>query len=148
MTLLFNVLVTASPKELAGDVGALRGVTQNLAAAVGTAVMGTLVVGVLSAGVMSRVADNPLISAEMKAEVDLGGINFLNNERLKERFESTKAAPEQIAEAVLINSETRLQALKIGFFVLACLALFAIVPCGWLPDYRPGEIPPGDKART
>ena len=148
VTLLFNVLVTASPKELAGDVGALRGVTQNLAAAVGTAVMGTLVVGVLSAGVMSRVADNPLISAEMKAEVDLGGINFLNNERLKERFESTKAAPEQIAEAVLINSETRLQALKIGFFVLACLALFAIVPCGWLPDYRPGEIPPGDKART
>ena len=40
MTLLFNVLVTASPKELAGDVGSLRGVTQNLAAAVGTAVVG------------------------------------------------------------------------------------------------------------
>jgi len=33
VTLLFNVLVTASPKELAGDVGSLRGVTQNLAAA-------------------------------------------------------------------------------------------------------------------
>src|SRR4029077_12887735 len=77
VTLLFNVLVTASPKELAGDVGALRGVTQNLAAAVGTAVMGTLVVGVLSAGVINRVTDNPLITGEMKAEVDLGSINFL-----------------------------------------------------------------------
>ena len=31
VTLLFNVLVTASPKELAGDVGSLRGTTQNLA---------------------------------------------------------------------------------------------------------------------
>jgi MFS family permease len=140
VTLLFNVLVTSSPKELAGDVGALRGVTQNLAAAVGTAVMGTLVVGVLSAGIMNRVTDNPLITAEMKAEVDLGSINFLNNDRLKERFEATSATPEQIAEAVTINSETRLRALKIGFFVLASMALFAIVPCGWLPDYRPGEL--------
>ncbi len=150
VTLLFNVLVTASPKELAGDVGALRGVTQNLAAAVGTALMGTLVVGVLSAGVMSRVADNPLISAEMKAEVNLDSINFLNNERLKERLEATSAAPEQIAEAVRINTDARLQALKIGFFVLACVALFAMVPCGWLPDYRPHEIPstPGDPAKT
>lgn len=143
VTLLFNVLVTASPKELAGDVGALRGVTQNLAAAVGTAVMGTLVVGVLSAGVINRVTDNPLITAEMKAEVDLGSINFLSNDRLKERFEAISAAPEQITEAVNVNSETRLRALKIGFFVLASMALLAIVPCGWLPDYRPGEIPPG-----
>ena len=140
VTLLFNVLVTSSPKELAGDVGALRGVTQNLAAAVGTAVMGTLVVGVLSAGIMNRVTDNPLITSEMKAEVDLDSINFLNNDRLKERFEATSATPEQIAEAVTINSETRLRALQIGFFVLASMALFAIVPCGWLPDYRPGEL--------
>jgi MFS family permease len=140
VTLLFNVLVTSSPKELAGDVGALRGVTQNLAAAVGTALMGTLVVGVLSAGVMNRVKDNPLITAEMKAEVDLDSINFLNNDRLKERFEASTATPEQIAEAVRINSETRLRALQVGFFVLASLALFAIVPCGWLPDYRPGEL--------
>ncbi len=36
VTLLFNVLVTASPKKLAGDVGSLRGTTNNLAAAVGT----------------------------------------------------------------------------------------------------------------
>jgi MFS family permease len=140
VTLLFNVLVTSSPKELAGDVGALRGVTQNLAAAVGTAVMGTLVVGVLSAGIMNRVTDNPLITSEMKAEVDLDSINFLNNDQLKERFEATSATPEQIAEAVTINSETRLRALQIGFFVLASMALFAIVPCGWLPDYRPGEL--------
>jgi MFS family permease len=139
VTLLFNVLVTSSPRELAADVGALRGVTQNLAAAVGTALMGTLVVGVLSAGIINRVTDNPLITAEMKAEVDLGSINFLNNDRLKERFEASTATPEQIAEAVRINSETRLRALKVGFFVLASMALFAIVPCGWLPNYRPGE---------
>ena len=47
VTLLFNVLVTSAPKELSGDVGSLRGVTQNLAAAVGTSLMGALLVGLL-----------------------------------------------------------------------------------------------------
>jgi MFS family permease len=141
VTLLFNVLVTSSPKELAADVGSLRGVTQNLAAAVGTALAGAMVVGILSAGVLGQIRDNPLITSEMKAEVDLDSINFLNNDRLKERFENSIATPEQIAEAVRINSETRLRALKTGFLALAGMALLALVPCGWLPQYRRGEIP-------
>lgn len=48
VTLVFNVLVTASPKELAGDVGSVRGTTQNLASAVGTAVAGALLVSLLT----------------------------------------------------------------------------------------------------
>ncbi|MBB5691652.1 riboflavin transporter FmnP [Roseomonas alkaliterrae] len=52
VTLVFNVLVTAAPKELAGDVGSLRGTTQNLAAGVGTAVAGALLVGLLSGGIL------------------------------------------------------------------------------------------------
>lgn len=44
VTLVFNVLVTAAPKELAADVGSIRGTTQNLASAVGTAVMGAVLV--------------------------------------------------------------------------------------------------------
>jgi MFS family permease len=141
VTLLFNVLVTASPKELAGDVGSLRGVTNNLAASVGTAVMGALVVGLLSASVMRSVTASPIITPELQAQVDLDNINFLSNDRLQERLQSTTAAPEQVAEAVRINTEARLQALKIAFFILAGLALLAIFPCGRLPDYRPGEVP-------
>jgi len=148
VTLLFNVLVTSSPKELAGDVGSLRGVTQNLGAAVGTAVIGALVVGVLSSGVLGHVRDNPLITAEMTAEVDLDNINFLSNDRLRERFEGTKASPAQIEEALRINTDTRLRALKTGFLALAAVALLAIVPCAWLPDYRPGEISGEAPTRT
>ncbi|MBX3734039.1 MAG: MFS transporter [Verrucomicrobiae bacterium] len=145
VTLLFNVLVTESPREFAGDVGSLRGVTQNLAAAVGTAVMGALVVAVLSAGVLGKVYDNPKITAEMKEQVNLASINFLNNDRLKERFEQTDATPEQVAEAVRINSETRLRALKTGFVFLSLLSVLALVPCGWLPGLKPGDIPSGAK---
>lgn len=141
VTLLFNVLVTSSPKELAADVGALRGTAGNLAASVGTAVMGTLVVGVLSAGVMSSLTANPVITAELKEQVDLDNINFLSNVRLEERLKTTTATPEQITEAISLNENARLRALKIAFFALGAVALLAIFPSRRLPDYRPGEVP-------
>ncbi len=146
VTLLFNVLVTAVRKELAGDVGSLRGVTQNLAAAVGTSLMGALLVGVLGSFVLRDLVDNPTIPAEFKqtelaARFDLDNINFISNDRLKERLEETTATPEKIEEAIRINTESRLRALKIGFLVLSGLSFLAILPCGWLPDYKPGEVP-------
>ncbi len=142
VTILFNVLVTASPKELAGDVGSLRGTANNLAASVGTAIMGAVVVGVLSAGIMTSVTANPIITEELKGQFDLTNINFLSNDRLAERLYETTATPEQAAEAIRINEEARLRALKIAFFLLGSVSLLLIFPCGRLPDYRPGEVPP------
>jgi MFS family permease len=141
VTLLFNVLVTASPRELAGDVGSLRGVTQNLAAAVGTAVIGALLVGLLSTIIIGRVTDNPVISAELKDEVNLTNLNFFSDQQLKERLSGTSATSEQLTEALRINAEARTRALKTGFLILSGLALLALVPCRWLPNYKPGEIP-------
>lgn len=141
VTLLFNVLVTSSPKELAGDVGSLRGTAQNLAASVGTAVMGAVVVAVLSAGVMKAITAHPVLTPELTAQVDLDNINFLSNERLAERLKQTTATPEQVEAAIAVNEEARLRALKVAFFILGSLALLSIIPCGRLPDYRPGEIP-------
>jgi len=141
MTMLFNVLVTASPRKLAGDVGALRGTANNLGFAVGIAITSALAVGVLSANIMRNLTANPLITAELKQEVDLDNVNFLSNDRLEERLKGTSATPEQIAEAMRINEEARLGALKISFFLLGGVALLAIFPAGRLPDYRPIEVP-------
>jgi len=151
VTLLFNVLVTASPKELAGDVGSLRGTTNNLAVAVGTAVSGALLVGLLSATIIRGLAENPMLPPEVQSEVDLDNITFVNNDRLQSMMERTTATPEQITEAVRINTEARLRALKIGFLVMAGLALIATIPAGRLPNYIPGEmpsgLPPGERRR-
>ena len=141
VTLLFNVLVTASPKELAGDVGSLRGTTNNLAAAVGTAVAGALLVGLLSSAVMRQLAENPTLPIEIQSEVNLDSITFVSNDQLASVIASTSATPEQKAEALRINTESRLLALKIGFLIMAGLALLAMLPAGRLPNYRPGEIP-------
>src|SRR5262249_14859136 len=139
VTLLFNVLVTASPKELASDVGSLRRHTNNLASAVGTAVAGALLVGLLSASVLRAVADHPLLP-QVVSEANLDTINFVSNDRLQAAMERTTATPAQIAEAIRINTESRLHALKLGLLIMAGLALLTILPAGNLPDYRPGEL--------
>jgi predicted MFS family arabinose efflux permease len=141
MTMLFNVLVTASPRKLAGDVGALRGTANNLGFAVGIAIVGALVVGVLSANIMRNLTASPVITAELQQEMDLDNINFLSNDRLEEKLKNTTATPEQVDEAMHINEEARLRALKISFFLLGGVALLAIFPSGRLPDYRPIEVP-------
>lgn len=141
VTLLFNVLVTASPKHLAGDVGSLRGTTNNLAAAVGTAVSGALLVGLLSSAVMRQLAANPTLPIEIQSQVNLDSITFVSNDHLASVIQATTATPEQKQEALRINTDARLLALKVGFLIMAGLALLALLPAGRLPSYRPGEIP-------
>lgn len=141
VTLVFNVLVTASPKELAGDVGSVRGTTQNLASAVGTAVAGAMLVGLLSVNVLQSVASNVEIPESLVAQVDLDNVNFVANDQLREVLEGTDATPEQIDAAVEINTEARLDTLRLGLLILAGVSALAIVPASRLPNYRPHEIP-------
>jgi len=141
VTLLFNVLVTASPKELAADVGALRGTVNNLAAGVGTALAGALVVGILGLAIQRGVVDHPTIPPELIQQVNLDQVTFVSNDRLESTLATTTATPEQVAEAVTINAAARLRALKLSFFTLAALALLVIVPSRRLPGYVPGEVP-------
>jgi MFS family permease len=149
ITLVFNVLVTASPKSLAGDVGALRGTTQNLAVAIGTAVGSALLVGLLGAAVMRSLAATPLLPAELQSQVDLDNINFVSNDHLKDVLVQTTATPAQVDEAVRINTEARLRALKIGLLVMAAIALLTVAPAGRLPSHIPGKGPIDDRdART
>jgi hypothetical protein len=104
-------------------------------------VAGALLVGLLSAAVMRNVAENPLLPAAVQSQVDLDNITFVSNDRLKSVLEGTTATPAQVEEAVRINTEARLRALKIGLLVLAGLALLSIIPAGRLPNYVPGDIP-------
>lgn len=141
VTLVFNVLVTAAPKELAGDVGSVRGTTQNLASAVGTAVAGALLVGLLSANVMTALAAHPELPPELVSQVDLDSVNFVSNDSLAETLAQTDATPAQVDAAIVLNEEARLRALKLGLLILAGVSAIAIVPASRLPGYRPGEIP-------
>jgi len=135
VTIVFNVLAAASPEELAGDVASLRGTTNNLAGAVGTAIAGALLIGVLSVSITRDLVDNPVIPRDLKLQIDLDDIDFVSNDHLLDVLEETTAAPEQVTEAVRINTEGRSRALRICFLALTGLALIAIFPAGGLPGY-------------
>jgi len=142
LTLVFNVLVSASPKELAGDVGALRGTTNNLATGLGTAFASILSVTLLSLLVVNSLVNNPVIPPSViEEQIDLYNIDFVSNEQLDEVLEEIDLTLQQEIAVVEVNMTARLQSLKISFLVLASIALLAIIPAGGLPDYIPGEVP-------
>ena len=136
MTLMFNVLVSASPKTLAGDVGSLRGAANNLAGAVGTALAGALVVGLLSTTVHRNLAHNTRLPSALTAQVNLNAVPFVSNDQLQRVLSrTTTATPQQVEEAVRVNTEARLVSLKVTFFTLAAVALLGFFPAGALPGY-------------
>lgn len=146
VTLVFNVLVTAAPPELAGDVGSLRGTTQNLASAVGTALAGALLVSLLALNVGRAVVEHPELPPSLVSQVDLNEVNFVSNDELRAVLETTDATPEQVDAAVAVNEESRLRTLKLGLLILAAVSALAILPASRLPNYRPHEIPDPSQA--
>jgi hypothetical protein len=96
---------------------------------------------VLSVSVLRAVTENPTPPPELLAQVDLDQVNFVTNDRLAAALKNTTATAEQVEEAVRINMEARLRALKIGLLIMAGLALLAIYPASRLPGYVPGDIP-------
>ena len=140
LTLLFNIMVTSSPKELAGDVGALRGVANNLSTALGTAFASVVAVGLLSVIVTGALSQSTL-PRSLQRQVNLDQINFVSNDHLEAVLSETTATPEQVDQAVDINTAARVRALRASFLILSGFALLAIFPSMGLPNYTPGEIP-------
>jgi hypothetical protein len=100
-----------------------------------------LLVGLLITIALGGIAASPKLTPELQAQVDLDNINFVRTERLQTILSGTTATPAQVDEAVRINTESRLRALKISLLIMADLALLSIIPAGHLPNYRPGELP-------
>lgn len=142
LTLVFNVLVSASPKELAGDVGALRGTANNLATGLGTALAAVLSVSLLGMFVMQGLAAHPLITDQIVEEhLFLNDADFISDNEMDEYLGETDLGVTQMAVVTNVNNEARIRSLKISFLFLAGLSLLAIIPAGGLPNYVPKEIP-------
>ncbi|HEY2474707.1 MAG TPA: MFS transporter [Candidatus Cybelea sp.] len=139
VALVFNTLLGASPKELAGDVGAWRGLTHNVSGSVGIAVGNTVAVFVLATLISSNLSGNTIITPGLQSQLNFDNVNFITNDQLSAVLSKRAATPEQISEAVRINSEVRLRALRTTLLLLGALALLAIVPAGRMP----GRAPPG-----
>jgi predicted MFS family arabinose efflux permease len=144
ITLLFNVLVSDVPKHLAGDVGAVRGVANNLSTALGTALAGVISVSLLSAMVISSLMRST-VPNQLDQYINFDNISFISNDQLYSRLSQLDLTEEEIDEAVQININARQRSLRASFFLLAGFSLLAIVPSRGLPGYdeeEPYVVPP------
>lgn len=140
VALVFNTLLTAAPKELSGDVGAWRGLVHNISGSIGIAVASVFAVGLLGGLITSQLVSNPTIPPGLKSQINLDNVNFIPNDALVEVLGSTTATPAQVEEAVRINTEARIRALRTSLLILAGLALLAIIPAGRMPGSVPDEL--------
>src|SRR5262249_25934440 len=110
LTLLFNVLVSASPKRLAGDVGACAAwrTTSRPRSAQHSRVVA---VGLLSVLLSSAFARSEL-PRQLKAQVLFDDVDFVTNDELRSALGAASATPEQVEEAVAINEDSRRRALQ------------------------------------
>lgn len=144
VALVFNTLLSASPKELAGDVGAWRGLVHNISGSVGISIATVFAVSLLSMLILSNATASPVITPEIIDQLNFDNVNFLTNDQVEDILANRiGASPEEVAKAVLINAEARLRALKISLLGLAFLALLAIVPAGRMPGFREEDLPVG-----
>jgi MFS family permease len=139
LTLLFNVLVSASPKRLAGDVGALRGVANNVSNALGAACASVVAVGLLSVFLTSGLSRSQL-PPQLQFGALFDEVDFVTDHELRSVLSATSATPDQVEETVAINESARLRALRASFLIVGGISLLSIFPAARLPQYVRGEL--------
>lgn len=141
VALVFNSLLTSTPRENAGDVGAIRGLTHNLSGSAGIAVASALAVGLLTSGAYAAANDSEVFTPEIVEQINFDNVNFFTNAQLESALtERTDATEEQIAYAVEQFTQSRLDALRITLLVLGGLAALAIVPARRMPGFQKEDL--------
>ena len=141
VALVFNSLLTSTPRENAGDVGAIRGLTHNLSGSAGIAVASALAVGLLTSGAYTAANDSEVFTPEIVEQINFDNVNFFTNAQLESALtERTDATEEQIAYAVEQFTQSRLDALRITLLVLGGLAALAIVPARRMPGFQKEDL--------
>jgi hypothetical protein len=140
VALVFNTLLSSVPKNLAGDVGAFRGLTHNLSGSAGIAVGTALAISLLGGIVMRDVAASPDLPPELTEQVNFDNVDFITNAQLETVLEGLDAGEAETAAAIDLYEDARLRALRSTMMVLALIALLAVVPAGLIPDRREEEL--------
>ncbi len=144
VALVFNTLLSKAPKEISGDVGAWRGLVHNISGSVGISVMTVFSVTLLGSLIMGSAIGNPVITMDVMDKLNFDNVNFLTNTQVESLLmEKTDASPDQIAEAIQINVQSKLRALQISLLLLALLAVLAIIPSGRMPKLQNYDLPVG-----
>lgn len=131
-----NVTQSSVDESARSEVGGLQNTASQFGAAVGTALIGAIVIAGLSASVARIVAQNPEISAPVKAQVataTASGIPFISSDQVRSDVEKAGVTGSEADAIVASYEEGQLQALKTGLLVAGLVTLGALALTGPLP---------------
>jgi hypothetical protein len=120
-------------------VGALRGVANNVSNALGAAFASVVAVGLLGVFLASAYGRSEL-PHDLQTRAVSGSGDFVSNSELRSVLGATSATPDQVDQAVAINEDASLRALRASFLIVGAISLLAIFPASRLPKYVPGEL--------
>ena len=133
VALVFNTLLTLSPSDAAGDVGAVRGVTHNVSGSAGIAVASAIAVAILGGTVASSAQASEHISTQLVQRLDFGNVNFITDDHVVDILQKAGASESEVTAGGQYFANARLSALSITLFILAALALAASFAAPGMP---------------
>lgn len=133
VALVFNTLLTLSPADAAGDVGAVRGVTHNVSGSAGIAVASAIAVAILGGTVASSAQSSEHISTQLVHRLDFGNVNFITDDHVVDILHKAGATESEVTAGGQYFANARLSALSITMFILAALALAASFAAPGMP---------------
>lgn len=136
VALVFNTLLTNSPADAAGDVGAVRGVTHNVSGSAGIAVASAIAVAILGGTVASSVHASDAISQQTVQQINFENANFITDDQLTGLLEAKGASSSEITAGTAYFADARLRALSITMMILGGLALAASFAAGGMSGKR------------
>jgi MFS family permease len=126
MTSTSTLLISASPPELSGEVGGLRGTAANLGTALGTALVGAVLISTLATSASTAVLSNAVLKPEFKQKLNPDSVTFVSNAQLEAITTKIKNLSErERQELVQINQVVRAEALQRSSLFMAAVALLA-----------------------
>ncbi|SDD65385.1 MFS transporter [Rhodococcus tukisamuensis] len=127
------VTVSAVPDEQSPEVGGLQNTATNLGASLGTALIGSVLIGTLSASVAAGIAANPQVppSVQQQASTELvAGVPFLSDTQLRSALAEASVSESTADAIVAVNTDARLEALRMAFAVAALITAGAFFASG------------------
>jgi len=126
MTSTSTLLISASPPELSGEVGGLRGTAANLGTALGTALVGAVLISTLTTSAGNAVLKNSVLNQDFKQKLNPDSVTFLSNAQLEAITAKDNGLSEPERQELLrINGLVRTQALQRSSLFMAAVALLA-----------------------
>ncbi len=136
--------VSAVPDEQSGEVGGLQNTGTQLGASLGTALAGAVMISALTASFFTAIANSPDVPANLasKAQTELAsGVPFVSDKDLKAALDEANVPPATADAAVEANAQARIDGLRSALFILAIVALLALLFTRGLPTVQPGAKP-------